>query len=257
MRLLQASTNCKNLRISGLPIHDSSMTWIAEGCKRLEFLDLQHTHGITDASLTYLAQGCTRLKSLVLKGCSSIGNVGLLNFLPEGGKYLASLDLTDCSLINDQGAFCIAENCTKLSNLNLFGVPHITDHGMERIAARCIKLASFDFSADINSLDTSTKARVPHIGGPGLIAMGKYSEKLKALTCHGAARVDDEGVVGLSAGCLSLESVCLRYCYQISSVAIIALATNCKKLVKLDIGSCVGVSEEAIEVSGSVSRRMS
>ena len=171
----------------------------------------------------------------------------LLATLVAGRFLVGSLDLTDCSLINDQGAFCIAENCTKISSLNLFGVPHITDHGMERIAARCIKLASLDFSADINSLDTSTKARVPHIGGRGLIAMGRYSEKLKDITCHGAARVDDGGIVGLSAGCAALESVCLRYCYQISSVAVIALAKNCENLVKLDIGSCVGVSEEAIE----------
>ncbi|GMI18112.1 hypothetical protein TrLO_g1534 [Triparma laevis f. longispina] len=246
-RFGKASMNLKTLQVSGLPIHDSSMTWISEGCKKLEVLDLQHTHGITDASLSYLAQGCTKLRTLNLKGCLNISNVGLQNFLPEGGKSLTNLDLTDCSKINDQGAFCIAENSTRLVMLNLFGVPHITDHGMERIAARCIKLSTLDFSADINSLDTTTKARVPHIGGEGLIAMGKYSTKLKEITCKGAARVDDPGIVGLSAGCLDLESVCLRYCYQISSVAVIALATNCKNLLKLDIGSCVGVSEEAIE----------
>jgi hypothetical protein len=219
------------------------MTWISEGCKKLEVLDLQHTHGISDASMSYLA-GCTRLRTLNLKGCMAISNVGLQNFLPEGGKSLTNLDLTDCSQINDQGAFCIAEHCVWLVSLNLFGVPHITDHGMERIASRCLKLSVLDFSADINSLDTSTKARVPHIGGAGLIALGKYSTKMKALTCQGAARVDDAGIVGLSAGCENLESVCLRYCYQISSVAIIALATNCKNLLKLDIGSCGGVSEE-------------
>ena len=87
-RFGSASTNCKNLRISGLPIHDSSMTWIAEGCGKLESLDLRHTHGITDASLSYLGHGCTRLRELVLRGCSSISNVGLANFLPEGGKFL-------------------------------------------------------------------------------------------------------------------------------------------------------------------------
>lgn len=173
-RFGNSTTRCKNLRVSTLPIHDSSMTWIAEGCKELELLDLQDTKSITDASLSYLSAGCTRLKTLRLTSCHSIGNTGLENFLPSGGRFLTSLDLTDCSLINDKGALCIAENCTKIVDLNIFGVPHITDHGISKIAARCIKLTSLNFSADINSLDTSTKARVPHIGGEGLKMIGKW-----------------------------------------------------------------------------------
>jgi len=242
-----ASTHLKNLRVSTLPIHDSSMTWISEGCKQLELLDLTDTHGITDSSLSYLGQGCTRLKTLLLTKCHSISNTGLLNFLPSGGHYLTNLDLTDCSLISDKGAYCIAENCTKISILNLFGVPHITDRGMKLVATKCIRLTSLDFSADINSLDTSTKARVPHIGTEGLKAMGQFSAALTTLKCAGAARVDDTGLVALSFGCPNLTQVNLRYCYQLTSVSIISLARNCPNLLHLDLGSCPGIGEEAIE----------
>ena len=181
-----------------------------------------------------------------MKKCSNITNAGLTNFCPDAGRFLTNLDLTDCSQITDKGMFCLAEHCTKLSTLNLFGVPNVTDDGLSRVAAKCIRLAYLDFSADINSLDTTKKARVPHIGGEGLAQMGKYSAFMKSLRCSGAARVDDLGLIALSAGCPELETVALRYCYQITSLAVIALAENCPNLTYLDVGSCVGVTDDAV-----------
>ena len=52
-------------------------------------------------------------------------------------------------------------------------------------------------------------------------------------------------------GCSSLEHIQLRYCYQVTSVAVIAIARSCANLLHLDIGSCVGVGEEALEALGS------
>ena len=118
---------------------------------------------------------------------------------------------------------------------------------MKLIATKCIRLASLDFSADINSLDTSTKARVPHIGTEGLKAMGQYSTALTTLKCAGAARVDDTGVVALSLGCPKLAHLNFRYCYQLTSVAIISIARNCPDLLHLDLSSCPSIGEEAIE----------
>ena len=239
--------NLKVLRVSKCSIHDESMSWIAEGCKKLEVLDVEGSHTLTDQGLMYLAQGgCHKLRTLNLKKCNSVTNAGLANFCPDAGRFLTNLDLTDCSQITDKGMLCLAEHCPKIATLNLFNVPNVTDYGLSRVAAKCIRLADLDFSADINSLDTTKKAKVPHIGGEGLRNVGKYSVFMRTLRCNGAARVDDAGISALSAGCPEIETVSLRYCYQISSVAVSALAKNCPNLTHLDVGSCVGVGDEAV-----------
>jgi len=47
-RFGKISMGCKRLNLSTLKIHDSSMTWLAEGCQKLEYLDLTNTITITD-----------------------------------------------------------------------------------------------------------------------------------------------------------------------------------------------------------------
>ena len=92
-----ASTNLKRLSLRNVRVHDSSMTWLAEGCSKLDFLDLGDTKSVTDECLGYLSDGCCRLRTLVLRRCSRVTDRGLEAFLPRAGKFLTMLDLTDCS----------------------------------------------------------------------------------------------------------------------------------------------------------------
>jgi len=247
-RFGKVSMACKKLNVSTLKIHDSSMTWLAEGCQKLEYLDLTDTISITDSCLSYLSKGCCRLRTLILKGCHHITNAGLQQFIPEGGKSLTNLDLTDCSKIGDQGCFVLALHSQSLKDLNLFGVPHVSNNGLSRIAQCCRALNSLNFSADINSLDTSTKARVPHVGGEGIKSLGKYSKYLTSIKCCGAARVNDLGICDLTSGCNALTEIHLRYCYQLTDIALTAIANNCPLLQSLDVGSCVMISDVSVEV---------
>ena len=140
----------------------------------------------------------------------------------------------------------LALHSQSLKDLNLFGVPHVSNNGLNRIAQCCRALNSLNFSADINSLDTSTKARVPHIGGEGMQALGSYSKYLTEIKCSGAARVNDIGICDLTAGCKMLTHLHLRYCYQLTDVAMTAIATNCPNLLSIDVGSCVMISDASV-----------
>jgi len=154
-----------------------------------------------------------------LKQCYHITNAGLQQFIPDAGQSLTSLDITDCSKVGDQGCYVLANNSLSLKELNIFGVPLISNSGISRIAQCCRALSSINFSADINSLDTSTKARVPHIGGEGISMLGSCSKYLTSIKCCGAARVNDLGICDLTSGCSLLEHIHLRYVPQRASEA--------------------------------------
>lgn len=56
-----SSTYCRVLKLNeAVGICDSTMAWLAEGCGRLQKLDLSDCRTVTDSGLSYLSQGCNR-----------------------------------------------------------------------------------------------------------------------------------------------------------------------------------------------------
>lgn len=51
------STNLKSLDVQGMAIADIAFSWVAEGCKALESLNISRCPLLTDLALEYLARG--------------------------------------------------------------------------------------------------------------------------------------------------------------------------------------------------------
>ena len=241
------STSCLVLKLHGLTgICDATMSWLAEGCKKLQHLDLSSCRLITDSSLGYLARGCTNLKEINLSKCFEITDIGLSSFISVAGRQLKTIILRNCGEITDTSIVTIAKICEKLGSLDIFGVPQVSDLGLENVAKRCRYLTFLDFSSDINSLNSSRKARVPQIGSAGVASLGQHCSKLTSLRCKGAAKLDSRGLIGLSKKCHNLHTLSFRYCYKLENDAIIALANQCHSIVNFDIGCCTKITDPGI-----------
>ncbi|KAK2454527.1 RNI superfamily protein [Trifolium repens] len=162
--LLHTVTNCKHivdLNISGCKnISDRGAQLVAENYPKLESLNLTRCVKLTDVGLKQLLQKCLSLQSLNLYAVSSFTDEAYkkiclltrLTFLDLCGaqnlsdqglqciskcKNLVSLNLTWCVRVTDEGVISVAQSCTSLEFLSLFGIVGVTDTCLEALSKSC------------------------------------------------------------------------------------------------------------------------
>ncbi|GLT88354.1 hypothetical protein SLE2022_063840 [Rubroshorea leprosula] len=166
--------NCKHvvdLNLSGCKnLSDKALQLVADNYQDLESLNLTRCVKMTDSGLQQILLNCTSLRSLNLYALSSftdeaykkISSLAHLRFLDlcgaqnlsdEGLSYIAkcrslvSLNLTWCVRVTDTGVITIAEGCTSLEFLSLFGIVGVTD--------KCLEVLSKSCSNTITTLDVN------------------------------------------------------------------------------------------------------
>ncbi|XP_017255370.1 F-box protein At3g58530 [Daucus carota subsp. sativus] len=156
--------NCKNivdLNLSGCKnISDKSLELIASNYQLLESLNLTRCVKLTDGGLQQILCKCCALRTLNLYADSSFTDVaykkfsllvglrfldlcGAQNLSDEGlscvakCKNLVSLNLTWCVRLTDAGVISVAQGCTSLEFLSLFGIVGVTDKCLEALSTSC------------------------------------------------------------------------------------------------------------------------
>ncbi|KAE9619500.1 hypothetical protein Lal_00015102 [Lupinus albus] len=175
--LIHTVRNCKHivdLNISGCKnISDRGLQFVAENYPELESLNLTRCIKLTDDGLKQLLHKCLSLQSLNLYALSSftdesykkISLLAHLRFLDLCGaqnlsdeglfsiskcKYLVSLNLTWCVRATDEGVISIAQGCTSLEFLSLFGITGVTDKCLEALSKSCsTKITTLDVNGCI------------------------------------------------------------------------------------------------------------
>nr|VDD57758.1 unnamed protein product [Brassica oleracea] len=156
--------NCRNiidLNLSGCKsITDKGMQLVAESYQDLESLNITRCVKITDDGLLHVLHKCSSLQTLNLYALSGFTDeaykkisllaelrfldlCGAQNLSDEGLGHIAkcnkleSLNLTWCVRITDAGVITIANSCTSLEFLSLFGIVGVTDRCLEALSHTC------------------------------------------------------------------------------------------------------------------------
>ncbi|GAB4851495.1 hypothetical protein Ancab_030896 [Ancistrocladus abbreviatus] len=170
--------NCKHIvdvNLSGCKnISDKSLQQIAARYQDLECLNITRCISITDSGLQHILHKCSSLQSLNLYALSSLTDEAYkkISFLPhlrivdlcgaqnlsdEGlaciakCKNLISVNLTWCIRVTDVGVVALAEGCTSLELLSLFGIVGVTDISLKALSKSCSStMKTLDVNGCIN-----------------------------------------------------------------------------------------------------------
>ncbi|KAH0971879.1 hypothetical protein GBA52_024035 [Prunus armeniaca] len=113
---------------------DSGLQQILHGCPCLHSLNLYALSSFTDEAYKRISL-LSHLKFLDLCGGQNLSDEGLSCI--ARCKSLLSLNLTWCVRITDVGVIAVAQGCTSLEFLSLFGIVGVTDKCLESLSRTC------------------------------------------------------------------------------------------------------------------------
>lgn len=127
------------LNVSNCPVlTDDALGWISGAlgpqgsltqCRKLLSLDISYTKCLSDRGLAHLGQGCKALQFVNLEGLEQIGSDGV-RALVSGCPSLRVLSLRKCLQLTDSALVHIGDHCRQLRSLNLCGCVRMSSSGL-------------------------------------------------------------------------------------------------------------------------------
>lgn len=106
-------------------VSDVGITAVAGGCKSLRELSVRRCSKLTDASLALVAQrGC--LQRLCINGVPGAGTATMRALATNCKDCLEELDVSFCRGVSEVSLGLVADKCSRLHTLQLFGCSQIT-----------------------------------------------------------------------------------------------------------------------------------
>ena len=118
----------RNIRVISwnLRVDNARLISIANGCPKLQSLNIDNCSNITDDGIRALANGLPQLQSLNISCCDKITDEGI-TALANGLPQLQSLNIDGCHKITDEGIRALASGLRQLQSLNTASCRKITD----------------------------------------------------------------------------------------------------------------------------------
>ncbi|CAN1161902.1 F-box/LRR-repeat protein 7 [Linum perenne] len=222
---------------------DSHLEFVASSCPKIEVLNLtlkQSTESqfydgyydeistsadVGDHGIYAVASGCPSLTKVLLRRRANVGNVGVIH-LVDCARSLTSLDLGWCSLIEDRSVEAIS-SLNSIRVLNLEGCSLITDRGLSY-------LASGSSSRSLKKLIVADCDRITDFG-VSLLHKIQCLEELNLAEC--GPKVTDIGGMAV-ASMPSIKRLNFSWLINVTDIAVVAIAENCRELQGLDLTGC-------------------
>ena len=213
-------------------------------------------HTLVDDSWLSALSGM-HLEELNISHCQRITDQGLVAAAAQF-PGLRSLDCSRCYQLVEEGMLALSEKCKKLERLFVMGCRGLTRHAISSVLARCPLLvhvevpgirviASDMFALENRCLRNLRGLNVSNCKGFDDRALLNLAglEALETLNLHANPGITDLGL-GAIASFKHLGRLCLARCSKITDNGLIKIATNCRRIRRLELDFCVLISDTGI-----------
>eukprot|EP00981_Chlorochromonas_danica_P003354 scaffold644_cov168-Ochromonas_danica.AAC.46 len=207
--------------------------------KILELIDAKHMPGHaglpTDSDVQALVQNAPLLEGFDFSNCSSLTNSSL-EYLNRIAR-IRSLNLSGCTLLNDQGLHLIPNILNNLERLALQNVVLLTDEGVEQIADHCKKLVYLNLNGCYQ------------VSVAPLLLVAKRNKFLSNLQLSRLLIIDD-GLVELCGILQDMKilELDISHCSAITDVGVGSIADSCQALRRLNLQGLNRVSHRSVQM---------
>lgn len=202
---------------------DDGICVIGQNCRLLTSLNISHCSQVTHVGVIAVAQGCKKLRALYLSSIP-LSDMGFATMVPYLSKrYMEVIDISNCRDITDHGVSTLAEQCSRLTYLNMSGVSRVTDRGVQKICSNCWRLEHL-LMEDVFLLEDAV-FWYDHAVDGRVDADEKMLKSLITLNLKDCVHVTDDSIAGLSKRCARIESLNLQGCHLLTDEALLLMST--------------------------------
>ncbi|CAN8257469.1 unnamed protein product [Cochlearia groenlandica] len=237
-------------------VDDDTLKSLRHDCKTLKKLDASSCQNLTQRGLTSLLSGAECLQRLDLAHCSSVISLDFASSLKKVST-LQSIRLDGCSVTSD-GLKAIGTMCNSLKEVSLSKCVSVTDEGLSSLVMKlkdlkklditcCRKLSGVSITQVANSCPLLVSLKMESCSLVSREAFWLIGQKCRLLEELDLTdnEIDDEGLQSISS-CLSLSSLKLGICLNITDKGISYIGMGCSDLRELDLYRSVGVTDVGV-----------
>jgi hypothetical protein len=214
-------------------VADTHLVTLAMHCPRLTHVIMVSTN-LSDVGVMTLAEQCPQLKMLDISRCEELSDASVLACVKHC-RRIADVSFRWCKLMTDSVVVALATGCPHLTSI-CFDRCGLTDDALLGLAlhsSACPLLTRVKFSEN----DGVTNV--------GICALAKSYGQL-ATVDFSFCDVSNEAVLALASGCPRLSRVDLAGCEALTNEAVIALVERCTELVHISFRDCDGITSDAL-----------
>ncbi|KAJ1428375.1 hypothetical protein B484DRAFT_419428 [Ochromonadaceae sp. CCMP2298] len=211
------------LSIEGLSlISDEGFGALTDKCTQLQQVNVNKCPNVSHETIRKLVKQNPRLSSLKMSSARITDEA--LSLIAAGmvqsgcGAGMLYLDISMCADLTDLGVICIAETCPALLSLNMRGLSRVSDLGTRSVCSNCWHLQHLDLE-DVFLLRDDAFWFSPLYDGRQA-ANENMLMSLSTLTLTDCSNLTDRGVQGLAERCRKLDALVLRGCDKITDQAL-------------------------------------
>ncbi|CAL1391727.1 unnamed protein product [Linum trigynum] len=253
----------ESVSFAGIGRDDSGLGFLWRSCKKLKKLSLKSCEGIGDGgSFSSFTHCLIHLQELELRTCRNIAD-GVLLRLAEHSASLNSLLVYDGGSRDGLLHFITNSKC-QISNLD-FRLPlDLSNEHLSAVATnfKCLKSLRLQSCClvsgeGLKALGIAMSSGLEELAlincdvverESGLLAtLGQNLKQLRKLDLSYNEYLFDKEFIGMLASCCNLVDLKIRGCRGLTGLAMVAVSRSCKKLERVDVVHCNGITADGVE----------
>ena len=221
------SCNLKSLNLTGCPINDDALDWIASGCPDLKLINMSALPRVTSSIIQALTLACLTLRDINFRGCKSV-------------------DSTAVHLI----ARCKCRDTLTSLNVSYVAPKQLHSAAIKNILERCGILEALDVSGNV-LLDEEMFHYHPNQAFVALTPTHssgfQATSFLKRLCMGHCPLMSSNGIVRLAQLHSGIDFLDIAGMVDLDNTALLGIAENIYKLNVLRANDCLGCTGKGIE----------
>nr|GEX11083.1 hypothetical protein [Tanacetum cinerariifolium] len=190
-------------------VTDVGMFLLAEGCKQLEYVQLDGFNKVTDAGYARVLNACLILKKFEIRHGVYLEDLAFQDLSKVFRSSLLEVKLVSCFITSE--AVRELETCSaSMKVLNLCGCPRLSDSALSSIS----RLASLTY-LNLEGTDVTDAG-----------SEGKMFKTLSSLDLGYMGGVTDYAITTIFDACLELTELSIRNCKNVTNASLLALASK-------------------------------
>ena len=236
------SCKLKTLNLTGCPMNDDALDWIAAGCPDLTVINVAAVPRVSSSFIQALSLACLSLQDINLRGCKSVDSTAVHliarckcrdTLTSLNVSYVAPKQLESAAIKN------ILERCGRLQSLDVSGNVMLNEEMFHYHPDPAFSSLA-PTSKGVQATSCLTRLCMGHcslMSSNGIIRMAKLHSGIEFLDIAGMCELDDTALSGIADNIYMLQVLRANDCLGCSGEGIEAIAEAFPNLVELHIGT--------------------